>query len=152
MLFAPQPPGVLLLYLFRFVDPVTGKWTRARYVAELPEIAARHEQWEITGGPEIRRAGAVMFSPSSKLAPRVARGAIEEPPVQTLPSLDKIERFLVLVFLRRYVTYCARRHRFAQMNGAARLFAEVVSGDRPVAAERGRDCRGYFLVSLDGDE
>jgi hypothetical protein len=36
-------------------------------------------------------------------------------------QLDEFERFLVLLFLRRYVTYCARRARFAQMNGAARL-------------------------------
>jgi hypothetical protein len=35
MLLAPQPPGVFLLYPFRFVDPV-------------------HERWEIIGTPEIR--------------------------------------------------------------------------------------------------
>jgi hypothetical protein len=37
-------------------------------------------------------------------------------------SLDTLERFLLRVFLRRYVTRCARRRRFAQMQGAARLF------------------------------
>ena len=31
----------------------------------------------------------------------------------------------LLVFLRRYVTYCARRGRLAAMNGAAQLFAKV---------------------------
>ena len=36
-----------------------------------------------------------------------------------------LEAFLVRLFLRRYVTYCARRRRFAAMNGAVRLFAEV---------------------------
>ena len=41
---------------------------------------------------------------------------------------DQLERFLVLTFLRRYITYCARRRRFAAMNGAARLlFAEVIA-------------------------
>ena len=35
------------------------------------------------------------------------------------------QRFLLLAFLRRYVTYCARRGSFAAMNGAARLFAEL---------------------------
>jgi hypothetical protein len=47
----------LFLFPFRSVNPVTGKWVRARYVAELHEIAARHEQWEVTGPPEIRRRG-----------------------------------------------------------------------------------------------
>ena len=37
------------------------------------------------------------------------------------PALDALEAFLVRLFLRRYVTYCARRRRFAAMNGAARL-------------------------------
>ena len=69
MLFALQPPGTILLYPFRFVDLVTGKWVRAQYVAELHEIAARHERWEITGGPEARSPVDAMFSPSSKLAP-----------------------------------------------------------------------------------
>jgi hypothetical protein len=128
MLFALQPPGALLLYPFRFVDPVTGKWTRARYVAELDKIAAQHERWEIIGGPEVRSKASAMFSPSSKLPPRRAPVAIEEPPAQSVqdPSaLDEIERVLALVFLRRYVTYCARRSMFTQMNGAARLFAKV---------------------------
>ena len=57
------------------------------------------------------------------------RWAIGEPPVkpsvQHPSALDEIERFLALVFLRRYVTYCARRRRFAQMNWAARLFAKL---------------------------
>ena len=43
----------------------------------------------------------------------------------TQAAIDGLERFLLLVFLRRYVTYCARRRRFAAMNGAARLFAEL---------------------------
>ena len=153
MLFALQPPGVLLLYPFRYVDPVTGKWRRARYVAELHEIAARHERWEIVGRPEIRSRGSVMFSPSSKLPPRTHLPVeepeneppgneppetdlpvkeapandppVKEPPLEEPSALDGLERFLLLVFLLRYVTYCARRGRYAAMNGAARLFAEV---------------------------
>jgi hypothetical protein len=129
MLFALQPPGALLLYPFRFVDPVTGKWVRARYVAELHKIAAQHARWEIIGSPEVRSTASAMFSPSSKLPPRRVQVAIEEPPVilsaMQVPALDDVERFLVLVFLRRYVTYCTRHRRFAQTNGAARLFAKV---------------------------
>ena len=40
------------------------------------------------------------------------------------PTIDGLERFLVLLFLRRYVTWFARPRRLAQMQGAARLFAE----------------------------
>src|SRR4029453_17395477 len=35
-------PPLLLLYPFRFRDPVSGKWVRARYVAGHHEIAARY--------------------------------------------------------------------------------------------------------------
>jgi hypothetical protein len=81
-----------------------------------------------------------MFSSSSKLAARADHLPIEEPPEEPPPEKppddvppveepppieDKLERFLLLVFLRRYVTQCARRRRFAQMYGAARLYREV---------------------------
>jgi len=46
---------------------VSGRWKKARYVAEKHEIAARHApgDWEIVGPPEIREvdAGAAYFSP-----------------------------------------------------------------------------------------
>jgi hypothetical protein len=129
----------LELYPFRFFDDVTKKWARARYVAELHEIAARYDRWEIIGPPEIRSGDPTMFSPWSNLPPR-AHLPVEEPPaeeptpqsppdneppdppVEEPPRIeDRLERFLVLLFLRRYVTYCARRRRFAAMNGAAQL-------------------------------
>ena len=40
-------------------------------------------------------------------------------------TLDTAEASLLAVFLRRYVIYCARRGKFAAMNGAARLYAEI---------------------------
>ena len=109
----------LELYPFRFLDDVTKKWVRARYVAELHVIAERYTKWEITGPPEIRSgAPVVMFSPSAALKPlsRSIRGhlpPVEEPPPdhgptpdpppveQPPPIEDQLERFLVLVFLRR---------------------------------------------------
>ena len=42
-------------------------------------------------------------------------------------TLDELERFLVGVFLRRYVTYCVRRRRSASANGAARLYRKIVA-------------------------
>jgi hypothetical protein len=45
---------------------VTGRWIRARYVAERHEIAARYVEWEIVGPPEIRNveaSAAAYFNP-----------------------------------------------------------------------------------------
>jgi len=44
----------LELYPFRYRDPLTGKWVRARYVAERHVIAERYAEFEIIGPPEIR--------------------------------------------------------------------------------------------------
>ena len=54
---------VLLLYPFRFVDPVTGRWVHARYRAERQEIEQRYAKWEITGEPEVRHLEGGTFSP-----------------------------------------------------------------------------------------
>jgi hypothetical protein len=47
----------------RFRDPVTGKWVKARYVAERSELEARYAEWEINGEPEYRRRTDGWFSP-----------------------------------------------------------------------------------------
>ena len=47
-----------------------------------------------------------------------------QPHLATPPRIDVTERLLLRLFLRRYVTWCARHRRFAAMQGAARLFAE----------------------------
>ena len=53
----------LVLYPFRFRDPVSGKWVRARYKATRDELAARYTEWELYGPPEIRVRTATGFSP-----------------------------------------------------------------------------------------
>ena len=58
-----------------------------------------------------------------------------ERPPELGPAIDAAEAFLLAVFLRRYVTYCARRCRFAEMNGAARLFAQIRAAARIEADE-----------------
>ena len=58
-----QAPPLLILYPFRFRDPVSGKWVRARYVAERHELEARYAEWEIIGPPEIRTGASTAFSP-----------------------------------------------------------------------------------------
>jgi hypothetical protein len=111
------------LYSFRFRDPRTGKWVRAHYVATLAEIAARYREWELDGPAEVRGDAPVqMFQPAR---PRLADTPLElQPHLSAPPAIDATERFLLRVFLRRYIRYCARRRRFAAMQGAARLFAE----------------------------
>jgi hypothetical protein len=56
-------PPLLILYPFRFRDPVSGKWVRARYVAERHELEARYREWEIIGPPEYRMPGGRSFTP-----------------------------------------------------------------------------------------
>ena len=123
----------LELFPFRYRDPATGKWVRARYRAEPDEIARRHARFEITGPPEIRDVdpGARRFTPHFKLMTnaelRIASESTPElqPHLAAPPSIDATEVFLVRLFLRRYVAWCARHRRFAAMNGAARLHAEL---------------------------
>jgi hypothetical protein len=110
------------LYPFRFRDPRTGKWIRARYRATLAEIKARYREWEIIGPAETRGDAPVqMFQPG---LPRIGDTPLELQPHLAPLGMDQTERFLVRLFLRRYVTWCARRRRFAAMQGAARLFAD----------------------------
>jgi len=44
----------LVLYPFRFRDPLTGKWVRARHKLQVPAMQRRYAEWEIIGAPEIR--------------------------------------------------------------------------------------------------
>lgn len=59
------------LFAFRYRDPRTGKWTHARYVAELHEIKQRYGEWEILGAPEIREVSSLasLFSPHPRETP-----------------------------------------------------------------------------------
>jgi len=81
MLFALQPPRALLLYPFRFFDPIRRRWIRARYLAERREIESRYAQWEIIGPPEIRMRGDPerdSFNPFRRPASHLP--PVEEPP------------------------------------------------------------------------
>lgn len=125
--------GRVELFPFRFLDPVTGKWTRARYKAEWHEIAQRYADYEITGPPEIRDGDpdSRRFTPHvERQAGTTSRHAVAtapelQPHLARPPAIDAREAILLQLFLRRYITYCARCGRFAAMNGAARLFAEL---------------------------
>lgn len=94
-------------------DPVSRTWTKARYT-----------EWMIDGEPEIRgRVPASTFNPYPRHVPLTASDVDLDAAIR-----DELERIMVACFLRRYVTYCARRRRFAAMQGAAALHRTLVSG------------------------
>ncbi len=119
----------LELFPFRYRDPRSGKWIRARYVAELQEIKQRYVEWEIIGPPEIRGVdpNTRYFAPNFNATMKAELRRFRERPPELQPVVDALEAFLVQLFLRRYITYCARRHRFAAMNGAARLYRDLAT-------------------------
>ena len=137
-------PEALVLYRFRYRDPGTGRWMRARYRATLPDIRARYTEWTLEDDAEHRRVdGAAIGALAQPAAqPRLRRhpGGLASVPgsgpgaagaghrtavIEQTRTLDVLEAALVACFLRRYVTYCARRGRYAAMNGAACLLREV---------------------------
>jgi hypothetical protein len=114
------------LHSFRFHDPVTGKWVRARYRATREAIARRYERACIDADGVVPPNVSVGFDPFRQTVPRAPTARQTETPPQLHPEVtDALERFLVASFLRRYVTWCARRGRFAAMNGAATLLRSV---------------------------
>jgi len=116
----------ITLFPFRYRDTRTGKWVRARYRATREEMAARYADWEITGDPEMRSdEPARMFNQASKLIPHAELMRIEEAPPDMQPAIDACERLLALLFLRRYVTWCARTRRFDRISGAAMLYRRL---------------------------
>lgn len=122
---------LLKLYAFRFRDPATGKWTKARYKASVEDTRVRYTDWELLGEPELRGSTPASFSPfaSRQLRPRVVEQ--QEQPLELQPhrarpiGIDRTEAVLTRLLLRRYVTYCARRRMYAAMNGAAALLREI---------------------------
>jgi hypothetical protein len=96
---------------FRFRDPASGKWLRARYVATLADVSSRYREWEIIGPTEIRGD-----EPAKMLTPHRPMVEVADVSADVAQTIDSIERDLLRVFLRRHVT-CARRRRWAQLQG-----------------------------------
>jgi len=116
------------LYPFRKRDPLTGKWYRARWKASLEEV--ERNGWIVDGEPEIRTSlGSTSgFRPWGDPLGRPRLDPVELHPHRAdPPSIDRMERWLARLFLRRYATYCTRRGRFAQAQGAATLWRELAS-------------------------
>jgi hypothetical protein len=115
----------IILYPFRRRDPLTGKWYLARYKVSAEQLAQHEGEWIVDGPPEIYRA----LGPTSGFQPRpLPLGLVRlllHPQREMPPAIDKLERFLALTFLRRHVTHCVRRRRFAQAQAAAKLHREI---------------------------
>jgi hypothetical protein len=77
-----------LLYPFRYRDPRTGKWVRARYKAEPHVIAERHAEWEVTGPAEVHRRGECRdsFNPFRKIVTHAELARQPQPDMQ--PAVD----------------------------------------------------------------
>jgi hypothetical protein len=94
---------------------------QAAYKERREQIAARHAEWEIMAKVEVRSPIGGAFNPY-RVVPyaEVKRWAQPVPQInphlERPPAIDVAECFLTALFLRRYVTYCARP-RFAQMQG-----------------------------------
>jgi hypothetical protein len=73
-----------------------------------------------------------MFNPyAARRAVVLTHSNVElQPQRERPPAIDRLERFLLVCFLRRYVTYCARGGHYAAMQGAASLLGEI-RGVRP---------------------
>ena len=129
---AAHHPGMAhKLYPFRFRDPVTGRWVRARYRATPDDIARRYGDARIDGdgvAPANVSTGFDPFRAAPNRAPHAPRA--EVPVVLETEVADALERALVATFLRRYVTWCARRQRYAAMNGAAHLLRTLSATPR----------------------
>ena len=100
----------LELFAFRYRDRRTGKWVRARYRDDRDQITTRYTEWEIIGPAEIRYVDpdARYFTPHPHPLDAALRRYNERAP-ELSPAIDAAEAFPLALFLRRYVTYCARR-------------------------------------------
>lgn len=62
----PRMSETLIVYPFRYRDPRTKRWVKARYKATQNEIAARHVDWELMGSGEERRPIGGYFDPGRR--------------------------------------------------------------------------------------
>jgi len=114
-------PQAVVLYPFRRRDPLSGKRYRARWKASPEEI--ERNRCIVEGPAESYAAlGATSNFQGERLSILRDNRPQIHPQRESLPAIEQLERFLACVFLRRYVTHCVRRKRYAQVQGAAALF------------------------------
>jgi hypothetical protein len=64
---------------FRFRDPLTGKWVRARHKMQVPELQRAYAEWDITGAPEVRHVTETSAQPFNPFEPPAPARAIIAP-------------------------------------------------------------------------
>jgi hypothetical protein len=96
----------LELFPFRYRDPRTGMWVRARWEATAKEIAARggRDHWTRQGLHRLLRQPRLSALPADDTPSSCERWSRSR---TCSPAIDACERFLALLFLRRYVAWCA---------------------------------------------
>lgn len=57
------------LYPFRFRDPRSGSWIRARHKMQVPELQRYYAEWEIIGAAEIRHVTELNTRPYNPFPP-----------------------------------------------------------------------------------
>jgi hypothetical protein len=114
-------------YPYRYRDATTGAWRRARRRRTLAQIRTRHVEWELIGPVASATTLQCSFAALTRSTMQgSAHAELDIQPHEAMPAaIDRLEADLVGCFLRRYVTYCARRGRFGAMQGAARLMVQV---------------------------
>ena len=60
----------LELYPFKFRDPLTGKWIRARHRMQVLEIQRHYSDWQLVGPLEIRNVTPASVAPYREVVPR----------------------------------------------------------------------------------
>ena len=116
----------IVLYPFKVRDERTGKWRRTRYKASLEEI--ERLGGEVCGEPVIYQSlgSTSNFLRNNFAAPVAVIDRLEmHPHWESPPAIDPLERFMAQMFLRRYITWCVRKRRFAVAQGAAALYREL---------------------------
>lgn len=116
----------IVLYPFKVRDDRTGKWRRTRYNGSLEEI--ERLGGEVCGEPVTYQSlgSTSNFLRNSVVSPIAGTGTVEmHPHWESPPAIDALERFMAQMFLRRYVTWCVRKRRFAAAQGAAALHREL---------------------------
>jgi hypothetical protein len=72
------------LYPFRFRDPLTDGWIRARHRMQVPEMQRQYSEWKITGVPEIRHVTAISVQAFNPFEP--ARRRYHRPYATRVPA------------------------------------------------------------------
>src|SRR6478735_3197020 len=89
---AHHPGMAHKLYAFRFRDPVTRKWVRARYRATPDDIARRYDDARIEGDGVVPANVSAGFDPFRTAAAAESRDAAVEPALQLDPDpVDALE-------------------------------------------------------------